>query len=120
VPVLGLDALSSAAYGPEAALTLLLPMGVLGVARIVPITAVIIALLLVVYFSYRQTISAYPNGGGSYTVAKDNLHPRAALVVRRWYHRFLHNNRGALLRTLLRMRGGPRVIVVNTPFYLQD
>jgi hypothetical protein len=42
------------------------------------------------------------------------------LVVRHWYHRFLHNNRGTLLRGLLRMRGGPRVVVVNTPFYLQD
>jgi len=42
------------------------------------------------------------------------------LVVRRWYHRFLHNNRGTLLRSLLRLRGGPRVVVVNTPFYLDD
>jgi hypothetical protein len=40
------------------------------------------------------------------------------LVVRHWYHAFLHNNRGTLLRGLLRLRGGPRVIVVNTPFYL--
>jgi hypothetical protein len=40
------------------------------------------------------------------------------MVVRRWYHRFLHNNRGTLLRGLLRMRGGSRVVVVNTPFYL--
>jgi hypothetical protein len=42
------------------------------------------------------------------------------LVVRRWYHAFLHNNRGALLRTLLRRRGGPRVVVINTPFHLAD
>jgi hypothetical protein len=42
------------------------------------------------------------------------------LVVRRWYHALLHNNRGTLLRALLRMRGGPRVVVVNTPFYLKD
>ena len=81
VPVLGLDALSSAAYGPEAALTLLIPLGALGLSHIVPITFVIIALLLVVYFSYRQTIAAYPNGGGSYTVAKENLDPRAALLA---------------------------------------
>jgi amino acid transporter len=73
VAVLGLDALSSAAYGPEAALTLLLPLGALGLAHVVPITGIIIAVLLVVYFSYRQTIEAYPNGGGSYTVAKENL-----------------------------------------------
>jgi amino acid transporter len=81
VPVLGLDALSSAAYGPEAALTLLLPLGALGLAQIVPISAVIIGVLLIVYFSYKQTIAAYPNGGGSYTVAKENLGPRAALLA---------------------------------------
>ncbi len=51
VPVLGLDALSSAAYGPEAALTLLIPLGALGLYDIVPISFTIIALLLVVYFS---------------------------------------------------------------------
>jgi hypothetical protein len=81
VPVLGLDALSSAAYGPEAALTLLLPLGAIGLAYVVPISAIIIAILLVVYFSYRQTIGAYPNGGGSYTVAKDNLGQPAALLT---------------------------------------
>jgi hypothetical protein len=42
------------------------------------------------------------------------------LVVRRWYHAFLHNNRGTVLRQLLRLRGGPRVVVVNTPFYLEE
>lgn len=79
IPVLGLDALSSAAYGPEAALTLLLPLGALGLTYIGPISALIIAILSVVYFSYRQTIAAYPNGGGSYTVAKENLGPLSAL-----------------------------------------
>jgi amino acid transporter len=81
VAVLGLDALSSAAYGPEAALTLLLPLGTLGLTQIVPITALIVGVLLVVYFSYRQTIAAYPNGGGSYTVAKENLGQSAGLVA---------------------------------------
>src|SRR5579864_5349464 len=61
IPVLGLDALSSAAYGPEAALTLLLPLGALGLLHVIPITGIIIGVLLVVYFSYRQTIGAYPN-----------------------------------------------------------
>jgi amino acid transporter len=73
IPMLGLDALSSAAYGPEAALTLLLVLGAGGVPYIGPITGLIVALLFVVYFSYRQTIAAYPGGGGSYTVAKENL-----------------------------------------------
>jgi amino acid transporter len=73
IPIFGLDALSSAAYGPEAALTLLIPLGMMGVSYIVPISVSIIILLCVVYFSYRQTITAYPQGGGSYTVASDNL-----------------------------------------------
>jgi len=73
IPIFGLDALSSAAYGPEAALTLLLPLGAAGVAYIVPVSASIIVLLSIVYLSYRQTIAAYPGGGGSYTVATENL-----------------------------------------------
>lgn len=73
VPVFGLDALGSAAYGPEAALTLLIPLGVAGLAYIVPLSLTIIVLLGIVFFSYRQTIAAYPRGGGSYTVAHENL-----------------------------------------------
>jgi amino acid transporter len=73
IPVFGLDALSSAAYGPEAALTLLIPLGAAGIAHIVPISLAIIALLAIVFFSYCQTIDAYPHGGGSYTVASENL-----------------------------------------------
>src|ERR1700694_3018826 len=81
IPMLGLDALGSAAYGPEAALTLLIPLGAAGLGYIGPISALIILLLLVVYFSYRQTIAAYPLGGGSYTVAKDNLGTTAGLFA---------------------------------------
>src|ERR1700686_1125879 len=73
IPIFGLDALSSAAYGPEAALSLLIPLGILGVQYIVPISTAIITLLIIVYFSYLQTIAAYPSGGGSYTVAHANL-----------------------------------------------
>jgi amino acid transporter len=73
IPIFGLDALSSAAYGPEAALTLLIPLGLLGAGYIIPISAAIITLLIIVYFSYLQTIAAYPTGGGSYTVARFNL-----------------------------------------------
>jgi hypothetical protein len=73
IPIFGLDALSSAAYGPEAALVLLIPLGLAGVRYIVPVSAAIITLLVIVYFSYRQTIAAYPGGGGSYTVARFNL-----------------------------------------------
>ncbi len=73
IAIFGLDALSSAAYGPEAALTLLIPLGTAGIAYLLPITASITILLAIVYFSYRQTIEAYPTGGGSYTVAHQNL-----------------------------------------------
>jgi amino acid transporter len=81
IPMLGLDALASAAYGPEAALTVLIPLGPAGLGYIGPISGLIIALLLVVYFSYRQTIAAYPLGGGSYTVAKENLGLMAGLLA---------------------------------------
>src|SRR6266700_1691030 len=81
IPIFGLDALSSAAYGPEAALTLLIPLGPAGIVYIVPVTFSIILLLTIVYFSYRQTIAAYPGGGGSYTVASENLGPHAGLLA---------------------------------------
>jgi amino acid transporter len=81
IGVFGLDALSSAAYGPEAALTLLIPLGVAGIAYVVPISFSIIGLLIIVYISYRQTIAAYPGGGGSYTVARENLGQRLGLLA---------------------------------------
>ncbi len=81
IPIFGLDALSSAAYGPEAALSLLIPLGLLGVRYILPISAAIITLLVIVYFSYLQTIAAYPSGGGSYTVARFNLGAFAGLLA---------------------------------------
>jgi amino acid transporter len=81
IPIFGLDALSSAAYGPEAALTLLIPLGLAGVRYIVPVSAAIVVLLGIVYLSYRQTIEAYPKGGGSYTVATENLGDAAGLLA---------------------------------------
>jgi amino acid transporter len=59
----------------------LLLAGVAGSAVILPIAGAIIALLLIVFFSYRQTLAAYPNGGGSFTVAKENLGPTAGLLA---------------------------------------
>src|SRR3954451_21904412 len=73
IPVLGLDALASASYGPEAALTILIVIGAAASQEIVPVSVALIGLLLIVYFSYRQTIAAYPNGGGSFTGASENL-----------------------------------------------
>jgi amino acid transporter len=81
IPIFGLDALTSAAYGPEAAMALLIPLGLAGVHFIVPIISSILILLVIVFFSYRQTIAAYPNGGGSYTVATENLGEKAGLLA---------------------------------------
>ncbi|MGB2645216.1 MAG: APC family permease [Candidatus Acidiferrum sp.] len=81
IPIFGLDGLSSAAYGPEAALSLLIPLGLAGVRYIVPVSVAIITLLVIVYFSYRQTIAAYPGGGGSYTVARYNLGAYPSLLA---------------------------------------
>jgi amino acid transporter len=81
VPVLGLDALASTAYGREAALTILMPLGVAGLHYLPMITLAILALLVTLYFSYRQTTAAYPSGGGAYIVAKDNLGVRAGVVA---------------------------------------
>jgi amino acid transporter len=81
LPALGLDGLSSSAYGPEAALTILLPLAAAGLNYILPITGVILALLAMLYLSYRQTIAAYPVNGGSYTVARENLGTWASLFA---------------------------------------
>jgi amino acid transporter len=81
IPVLGLDALASASYGPEAALTVLLPLAGAATVWIRPITLAIVALLAVVALSYAQTIPAYPNGGGSFTVSKQRLGRRPGLLA---------------------------------------
>lgn len=82
IPIFGLDGLTSAAYGPEAAMALLIPLGFYGVQHyLLPIFVFILSLLTILYFSYRQTIEAYPNGGGSFTVASENLGDRAGLFA---------------------------------------
>ncbi|MDB5596444.1 MAG: putative aminoacid/polyamine transporter, permease protein [Hyphomicrobiales bacterium] len=81
LPAMGLDGLGSASYGPEAALTILAATGAAGLGALGPITWVILLLLGILFFSYWQTIAAYPNNGGSYVVAKDNLGTGAALLA---------------------------------------
>ena len=81
VPAMGLDGLGSASYGPEAALTVMMPLGAASLAWVTPVTAPIVALLVVLYFSYRQTVVAYPTNGGAYTVAKENLGRNASLLA---------------------------------------
>jgi amino acid transporter len=79
--VLSSDAISSVAYATDQILFVLAGLGALALHYVAPISAVIVALLVLVGLSYRQTIFAYPGGGGSYTVAKDNLGTSAGLVA---------------------------------------
>jgi amino acid transporter len=79
--VLSSDAISSVAYATEQTLIVLAVLGSAALSYVVPISAVIVGLLVLVALSYRQTIFAYPAGGGSYTVSKDNLGVGAGLVA---------------------------------------
>src|SRR6202158_4993402 len=79
--VLSSDAISSVAYGPEAALLVLSAAGAGALVLTLPISAAIALLLILVPFSYRQTIFAYPSGGGSYIVASENLGRIPGLVA---------------------------------------
>ena len=78
IAALSLDALSSVAYGREAMLVVLATAGAGALAKIEPITLVIVVLLVILVLSYRQVIEAYPDGGGCYAVSKANLGPRAS------------------------------------------
>ena len=81
LPVLSADALSSVAYGPEAMLAVLVLAGGSGLGWSLPVSAAIAFLMLAVGLSYRQTIRAYPHGGGSYIVASANLGRVPGLVA---------------------------------------
>jgi amino acid transporter len=79
--VLSSDALSSVAYATEEILRVLMIGGLAAMSLVTPIGAVIAAVMIVVVFSYRQTIHAYPSGGGAYIVAKDNLGRAPSLIA---------------------------------------
>ena len=81
LPILSSDALSSVAYATEAALGVLILAGSRALSLSLPITLAIIALITVVVLSYRQVIAAYPDGGGSNVVARDNLGRNVGLVA---------------------------------------
>ncbi len=81
VPEMGLDALASSSYGPEAALAILIPLGAAGTGYLRPIMAVILALLVILYLSYRQIVRAYPQSGGAYVVSRENLGVNASLLA---------------------------------------
>src|SRR5512138_2419720 len=80
--VLSSDAISSVAYATDQILFVLGgAIGLAAVNYVLGISAVIVGLLVLVGLSYRQTVFAYPNGGGSYTVARENLGVNAGLVA---------------------------------------
>jgi amino acid transporter len=79
--VLSSDVISSVAYATEAILATLIAAGSASLGLTLPIAIAIVCLLAIVALSYRQTIPAYPNGGGSYIVAKDNLGTLPGLVA---------------------------------------
>src|SRR3954471_15454238 len=80
--VLSSDAISSGAYATDQILFVLGgAIGIAAVNYVLPISAVIVGLLVLVVLSYRQTVFAYPNGGGSYTVARENLGAMPGLVA---------------------------------------
>ena len=91
--VLSSDALSSVAYATDFILATLVVAGVGAFVYAVPISLVIATLLAIVAFSYRQTIHAYPTGGGAYIVAKENIGPTAGSDRRRVAARGLHADR---------------------------
>ena len=84
LPVFASDAISSTAYATEEILIVFLSLAGVGMAaytKLVPISIMVIVLLAIVATSYRQTIFAYPNGGGSYVVSKENLGEYPGLVA---------------------------------------
>ncbi|MGI5406806.1 APC family permease [Streptomyces chartreusis] len=78
---LSLDAMASVAYGPEAIVLVLAAAGAHGLGFTLPVTLAIAALLAVLVASYRQVIAAFPDGGGSYAVARTHLGRRTSLVA---------------------------------------
>ncbi|MFF3884299.1 APC family permease [Streptomyces sp. NPDC001914] len=78
---LSLDAMASVAYGPEAIVLVLAAAGAHGLGFTLPVTLAIAGLLAVLVASYRQVIAAFPDGGGSYAVARTHLGARTSLVA---------------------------------------
>lgn len=82
LPILASDAISSVAYAGQEMLIVMLPVvGALAYGKLSLISGAIILLLMILTLSYRQTIELYPNGGGAYIVAKDNLGTKAGVTA---------------------------------------
>ncbi|NLG10248.1 MAG: APC family permease [Coriobacteriaceae bacterium] len=81
LPILSSDAISSVAYACEEILLVFVPvLGLLSFSPMFGVVGVIIALLFILILCYRQTIDIYPEGGGAYSVARDNFGPISSLV----------------------------------------
>ena len=82
IPIFASDAISSVSYAGEEVLLVLVPVLAMASFRLfLPIVAAIICLLAILVFCYRQTIEAYPEGGGAYIVASDNLGEKVGLIA---------------------------------------
>jgi amino acid transporter len=81
LPIFSSDVMSSVAYASGASMLILMGAGTQAFRYLLPLSVVVVALLVIVTFSYRQTIRAYPNGGGSYIVAHANLGPLPGLIA---------------------------------------
>src|SRR5438105_3206711 len=81
LPVFAADALSSVAYCVESSLLVLIGASASAVRFVIPIQLAVVTLMAIVVVSYRQTVRAYPTGGGSYIVSKDNLGTMPGLVA---------------------------------------
>ena len=82
LPVFSSDAISSTGYGTEVILSVLVPVaGMAALHQVVPISLIVMGVLVILVLSYRQTIFAYPSGGGSYIVSRENLGRTPSLVA---------------------------------------
>ena len=80
--IMGIDMISSSAYGSEQMLTQLIPyFGVLGFMLVMPITGVILGMLILLTLCYRDVVTHYTKAGGSYVVARDNFGPKIAQIA---------------------------------------
>lgn len=125
VPAMGLDALASIAYGPEAALVLLMPLGAAAPALAGWLLLPIIVLLGLLCLSYWQTIDAYRERGGAYVVARENLGTPAGLIAavvlpqqvkQHWLQQLLHAHRAQSLRRHLARAKVPGLAIVTVPW----
>jgi amino acid transporter len=81
LPILSSDALSSVAYGTEALMTILVLAGIAAISFTIPVSIAVLVVLFTVVISYSQVIKGYPQGGGSYAVASENLGRIPGLVA---------------------------------------